>query len=151
MKQALSIILLLLIYSAATAQQQEIIKLDSCNRFAQQGKAAFDDIYVRPQQQAEWNMPKTSMEEFFKKYFKQFVQKNAGGRITISLLINEEGKCCFYQAQPNSNVRPNFSELKALLDQTAWLPAKQEGKPVKSTKVLFVSFKGKEITVTSFD
>jgi hypothetical protein len=143
--------LLLALSVIGKAQQKEIIKLDSCNHFGTKEKAAFDDIYVRVQQPAQWNMPKTSMTEFFQKFFKQYVQKTAGGRITISLLINEEGKCCFYQAQPNSNVRPNFIELKTLLDQTAWLPAMQEGKAVKSTQVLFISFKGKEITVTSLD
>jgi hypothetical protein len=151
MKKFLSIILPFFFCTITYAQQQEIIKLDSCNHFATKEKKAFDDIYVRPQQPAQWNMPKNSMTEFFQKYFKQYVQKTAGGRITISLLINEEGKCCFYQAQPNSNVRPNFNELKALLDQTSWLPAMQEGKAVKFTKVIFVSFKGKEITVTSID
>lgn len=150
MKILLSSLILLASFSAFS-QQQEIIKLDSCNRFATKDKAAFEDIYVRVQQSAQWNMAKTSMTEFFKKYFKQYVQKTAGGRITLSLLINEEGKCCFYQAQPNSNVRPNFNELKALLDQTSWLPATQEGKPVKFTKVLFINFKGKEVSVSSLD
>jgi hypothetical protein len=94
-------------------------------------------------------MPGTSMEEFFKKFFKQYVQKKAGGRITLSLLINEEGKCCFYRAQPNSNVRPDFKELKRLLDQTAWKPAIQDGLPVKSARVIFLEFDGKN-TKTRF-
>ena len=89
------------------------------------------------------------MDDFFNSYFKQYVQKRAGGRITISLLISEDGRCCFYKAQPNSNVRPDFKELKRLLDQTAWAPALLDGKAVKSAKVLFLNFDGKKLSVSS--
>jgi hypothetical protein len=148
---SLIIIFLAFGFNAVAQQQQEIIQLDSCNQFASNGQSAFKDIYVRVQQTAQWNMPGTSMEEFFKKFLRQYVQKKAGGRITLSLLINEEGKCCFYRAQPNSNVRPDFKELKRLLDQTAWKPAIQDGRPVKSARVIFLEFDGKNTKTRLLD
>lgn len=149
MKILLSFILFLSFFVTNAQQQQETILLDSCNQFAQKGKDAFDEMYVRVQQSAQWNNRKTSMDDFFDSFFKQYVQKRAGGRITISLLINEKGKCCFYKAQPNSNVRPDFKELKRLLDQTVWSPATQGGKPVKSAKILFLNFDGKKVSVSA--
>lgn len=149
MKIILSFILLLCATITKAQQQQETIFLDSCNRFAQKGKDAFDEMVVRVQQSAQWNNRKTSMDDFFDTFFKQYVQKRAGGRITISLLISEDGRCCFYKAQPNSNVRPDFKELKRLLDQTTWSPAMQGGKAVKSAKILFLNFDGKKVSVSS--
>ncbi len=149
MKILLSSILLLCVTITKAQQQQETILLDSCNQFAQKGKDAFDEMYVRVQQSAQWNNRKTSMDDFFDTFFKQYVQKRAGGRITLSLLISEDGRCCFYKAQPNSNVRPDFKELKRLLDQTAWTPALQDGKAVKSAKILFLNFDGKNVSVSS--
>jgi hypothetical protein len=148
MKHILSFILFFVSISAIAQQQVEIIQLDSCKQFNTQYPNAFDDMVVRVQQPAQWNNSKTSMNEFFDTFFKQYVQKRAGGRITLSLLINKDGRCCFYRAQPNSNVRPNFSELKRLLDQTTWKPAVQNGNNVKSAKVLFIDFDGKSIKVT---
>lgn len=149
MKILLSFILLLCVTITKAQQQQETILLDSCNQFAQKGKDAFDEMIVRVQQSAQWNNRKTSMDDFFDNFFKQYVQKRAGGRITISLLISEDGRCCFYKAQPNSNVRPDFKELKRLLDQTTWSPAMQGGKAVKSAKILFLNFDGKKVSVSS--
>ncbi len=151
MKILLSSILLFFVIITNAQQQQETIFLDSCNQFAQKGKDGFDEMYVRVQKSAQWNNSKTSMDDFFDNFFQEYVQKRAGGRITISLLINEEGKCCFYKAQPNSNVRPDFKELKRLLDQTAWSAAVQDGKVVKSTKVLFLNFDGKKIDVVDME
>ncbi len=149
MKIILSFILLLCVTITKAQQQQETILLDSCNQFAQKGKDAFDEMIVRLQQSAQWNNRKTSMDDFFDTFFQQYVQKRAGGRITISLLISEDGRCCFYKAQPNSNVRPDFKELKLLLDQTTWTPALQDGKAVKSAKILFLNFDGKKVSVSS--
>jgi len=135
----------------SSAQQVEIIQLDSCKQFGTQYSDAFDDMVVRVEQPAEWNNSKTSMDDFFDTFFKQYVQKRAGGRITLSLLINKDGRCCFYRAQPNSNVRPDFKELKRLLDQTLWKPALQNGQAVKAAKVLFIDFDGKSVKVSSID
>jgi len=135
----------------SSAQQVEIIQLDSCKQFGTQYSDAFDDMVVRVEQPAQWNNSKTSMDDFFDTFFKQYVQKRAGGRITLSLLINKDGRCCFYRAQPNSNVRPDFKELKRLLDQTLWKPALQNGQAVKAAKVLFIDFDGKSVKVSSID
>lgn len=147
MKTLLSCILFFISLSAFSQQQQEIIELDSCHQFNKPGEAAFESVYVRVQQEAKWNNSKTSLQDFFDRYFKKYVQKKAGGRITLSLLITEQGKACLYRAQPNSNVRPDYKELKALLDEYNWLPAIQGGKAVKSTKVLFLYFEGKNVSV----
>lgn len=147
MKIVVSIILLMIGPSAFSQQQQEIIDLDSCHQFNKPGESAFESVYVRVQQEAKWNNSKTSLQNFFDLYFKKYVQKKAGGRITLSLLINEQGKPCLYRVQPNSNVRPDFKELKALLDGSNWLPAIHEGKAVKSTKVLFLYFEGRNVSV----
>lgn len=135
----------------SSAQQVEIIQLDSCKQFGTQYSDAFDDMVVRVEQPAQWNNSKTSMDDFFDTFFKQYVQKRAGGRITLSLLINKDGRCCFYRAQPNSNVRPDFKELKRLLDQTLWKPALQNGQAVKAAKILFIDFDGKSVKVSSID
>jgi hypothetical protein len=150
MKTLLSFILFLFALTSS-AQQIEIIKLDSCRQFAAPGQNVFEEMAVRVSEPAQWNNSKTSMNEFFDTFFKQYVQKRAGGRITLSLLISKEGKCCFYQAQPNSNVRPDFNELKRLLDQTIWTPAKLGNQAVTSARVLFVNFDGKNVKVTSLD
>ena len=144
-----SILLFFSVFSSA--QQVEIIQLDSCKQFGTQYSDAFDDMVVRVEQPAQWNNSKTSMDDFFDTFFKQYVQKRAGGRITLSLLINKDGRCCFYRAQPNSNVRPDFKELKRLLDQTLWKPALQNGQAVKAAKVLFIDFDGKSVKVSSID
>ncbi|MBX9782273.1 MAG: hypothetical protein K2X48_03165 [Chitinophagaceae bacterium] len=151
MKTLLSFILLFFAFSAFAQQQVESIQLDSCNQYAAPGETAFESMAVRVEQSAQWNNSKTSMDDFFDTFFKQYVQKRAGGRITLSLLISKDGKCCFYQAQPNSNVRPDFKELKRLLDQTTWTPATQNGQAVKSAKVLFINFDGKRVSVSSLD
>lgn len=151
MKLILSSILFFLAFTATAQQQVEIIKLDSCKQFSTQYSDAFDDMFVRVEYPAKWNNSKTSMNEFFDTFFKQYVQKRAGGRITLSLLINKDGRCCFYQAQPNSNVRPDFNELKRLLDQSMWKPAVQNGNNVKSAKVLFIDFDGKNVKVTELE
>jgi hypothetical protein len=48
-------------------------------------------------------------------------------------------------------VRPDFKELKRLLDQTLWKPALQNGQAVKAAKVLFIDFDGKSVKVSSID
>jgi hypothetical protein len=151
MKYILSFILFFLSIAASAQQQVEIIQLDSCNQFANPGETAFESMAVRVSQHAQWNNSKTSLDDFFDTFFKQYVQKKAGGRITLSLLISKDGQCCFYRAQPNSNVRPDFNELKRLLDQTKWIPAQQGGQPVLSARVLFINFDGKNVKVTSPD
>ncbi len=150
MKYFLSAILFFLSITSF-AQQVEEIKLDSCKQFGTQYSDAFDDMMVRVDQSAQWNNGKISINDFFENFFKEYVQKRAGGRITLSLLINKDGRCCFYKAQPNSNVRPDFKELKRLLDQTLWHPALQNGQAVKSAKVLFIDFDGKDVKVRSID
>lgn len=151
MKTLLSFILLFFAFSASAQQQVEIIQLDSCKQFGTAYSDAFDDMVVRVEQPAQWNNSKTSLDDFFDTFFKQYVQKRAGGRITLSLLINKDGRCCFYRTQPNSNVRPDFKELKRLLDQTLWKPAMQGGQAVKAAKVLFIDFDGKKVKVTELD
>jgi hypothetical protein len=150
MKTILSTILLICSY-AASAQQVEIIQLDSCRQFNTAHFNAIDEMHVRVEQPAVWNNSKTSMDKFFDTFFKQYVQKTAGGRITLSLLINKDGRCCFYRAQPNSNVRPDYKELKRLLDQTSWKPAMQNGQVVISAKVLFIDFSGKKVKVKELE
>jgi hypothetical protein len=151
MKTVLSFILIFISFTASAQQQVEIIQLDSCHQFANKGETAFESMAVRVSQPAQWNNSKTSMDDFFDTFFKQYVQKRAGGRITLSLLISKDGQCCFYRAQPNSNVRPDFNELKRLLDQTKWTPAQSGGQPVLSAKVLFINFDGKNVKVSSPD
>ncbi len=147
MKTFLSFILLLTSVSLK-AQQQEIFRLDSCQQF---GASPFDDVYIRVQQTAQWKNKKLSLEEHLNKFFKNYVQKKAGGKITISLLINKDGKVCTYEARPNSNVRPNFTELKLWMNQQDWSPAIQNGQPVRSIKILQVNFAGKKISVTELE
>lgn len=151
MKYLLSSILFFFSAAVSAQQQVESIQLDSCKQFSTSYSDAFDEMFIRVEQPAKWNNSKTSMNDFFETFFKPYLQKRAGGRITISLLINKEGRCCFYKAQPNSNVRPDFNELKRLLDQTTWLPALQNSQPVKSAKVLFLDFEGKNVKVSAID
>lgn len=148
MKTFLSFILLLACVTAKAQQQKEIFRLDSCKEF---GANPFDDVYIRVQQTAQWKNKKVSLEGHLEKFFKDYVQKKAGGKITISLLINKEGKVCTYEARPNSNVRPNFNELKLWMNQQDWSPAMQNGQPVLSIKILQVNFEGKKITVTELE
>lgn len=147
MKSILPFILLLSCLHT-NAQQQEIIRLDSCTQF---GTTAFDDVYIRVQQTAQWNNKKTSLDDYLGQFFKEYVQKKAGGKITLSLLINADGKACLYEARPNSNVRPDFSALKTWMSRNSWNPALQNGLPVKSIKILQVSFDGKKTTVTELE
>ena len=147
MKTFLSFILLLSTYAAAAQQQQEIIRLDSCLQF---GAQPFDDLYIRVQQTAQWKS-KPSLESHIETFFKNYVQKKAGGKITISILINSDGKPCTYEVRPNSNVRPNFAQLKAWMDQYDWTPALQNNQPVRSVKILQISFEGKKISVTELE
>lgn len=148
MKTFLSFILLLASVSLKAQQQQEIFRLDSCLQF---GTNLFDDVYIRVQQTAQWKNKKLSLEEHLEKFFKDYVQKKAGGKITISLLINSDGKVCTYEARPNSNVRPNFTDLKVWMNQQDWSPAIQNGQPVRSIKILQVNFEGKKISVTELE
>src|SRR5690349_10608677 len=109
MKTCLSFILFLVAFATNAQQQQEIYKLDSCLQF---GANPFDDIYVRVQQTAKWKSKKPGLESHIEKFFDQYTQKKAGGKITISILIDKTGKPCTYEARPNSNVRPDFQLLK---------------------------------------
>ncbi len=140
----------LLLPVLALCQQQEEIQLDSCVRFNENNIPVFSDVHIRVSQPARW-ASKMGMEDFFKTYFSKYLQKKAGGKITLSLLITKRGEVCFYKAQPNSNVRPDYKELKALLDQTKWQPALQGGEPVTSLKVLFLQFDGKQVSVTELE
>ncbi len=147
MKAILSFILLITCFNSK-AQQQEIIRLDSCKQF---GSNPFDDVYIRVQQTAQWNNKKTSLDDHLDHFFKEYVQKRAGGKITLSLLINKDGKACLYEARPNSNVRPDFHALKSWMSQGNWSPAIQNGQPVISVKILQVGFDGKKINVTELE
>lgn len=131
-------------------QQEEMIQLDSCAQYNNGTQSVFSDVHVRVSQPARWNN-KMNIDDFFQTYFSKYVQKKAGGKITLSLLITQKGQACFYKAQPNSNVRPDYKELKALLDQTRWFPAQQGSEPVTSLKVLFIHFEGKKVTVTELE
>lgn len=146
MKTVFSIILLFICYTS-NAQQQEIIRLDSCLQF---GEKPFDDLYIRVQQTAQWKS-KPSLESHIEAFFKSYVQKKAGGKITISILVNNDGKPCTYEARPNSNVRPDFAQLKAWMDRYDWTPARQNDQPVRSVKILQISFEGKKISVTELE
>ncbi len=148
MKTFFSFILLLASVSLKAQQQQEIYRFDSCNQF---GANSFDDVHIRVQQTAQWKNKKVSLNEHLSKFFKNYVQKKAGGKITISLLINADGKVCTYEARPNSNVRPNFTDLKVCMNQQDWNPAMQNGQPVRSVKILQVNFEGKKISVTELE
>jgi hypothetical protein len=147
MKTIFSLILLFISYTA-TSQQQEIIRLDSCLQF---GANPFDDLYIRVQQHAQWKSKKPSLASHIEAFFDAYVQKKAGGKITLSILVNKDGKPCTYEARPNSNVRPNYSQLKAWMDQYEWVPAMQGGEPVRSVKILQISFEGKKLTVTELE
>ncbi len=147
MKAILSFILLIVCFNSK-AQQQEIIRLDSCKQF---GSNPFDDVYIRVQQTAQWNNKKTSLDDHLDHFFKEYVQKRAGGKITLSLLINKDGKACLYEARPNSNVRPDFNALQSWMSQGNWSPAIQNGQPVISVKILQVGFDGKKINVTELE
>ncbi|MEJ8844147.1 hypothetical protein WG954_17270 [Lacibacter sp. H375] len=148
MKTYLSFILFFVAFSANAQQQQEVYKLDSCLQF---GTNPFDDIYVRVQQTAKWKAKKPSLESHIEKFFEQYTQKKAGGKITISILIDKTGKPCTYEARPNSNVRPDFQQLKAWMNQYDWEPAIQNGQPVRSIKILQVNFEGKKVSVAELD
>ncbi len=148
MKSLLSFILVFIVLQAAGQQQQEVYKLDSCVQF---GANAFDDVYVRVQQPAKWKTKKPGLESHIEKFFDEYTQKRAGGKITISLLINSDGKPCTYEVRPNSNVRPDMAKLKAWMDMYEWQPALNNGQPVRSFKILQVSFEGKKITITELD
>jgi len=148
MKAIISSILLLTCFSLKAQQQQEIIRLDSCKQF---GSNPFDDVYIRVQQTAQWKNKKTSLDDHLDHFFKDYVQKRAGGKITLSLLINTDGKACLYEARPNSNVRPDFNALKTWMNQFDWNPALQGGQPVRSIKILQVSFDGKRISVSELE
>ncbi|HMP87864.1 MAG TPA: hypothetical protein PKE63_11335, partial [Lacibacter sp.] len=88
---------------------------------------------------------------FFDQFFSTYTQKKAGGRIPLSLLVDTQGQACLYRVQPNSNVRPDYRELKRLLDATSWQPALLNGQPVKSTKVLYILFDGKRVNVQELE
>ncbi len=148
MKSLLSFILLFSVLSAEAQQQQEVYKLDSCLQF---GTNPFEEVYVRVQQPAKWKTKKPSLESHIEKFFDEYTQKRAGGKITISLLVNSDGKPCTYEVRPNSNVRPDMAKLKAWIDQYDWQPAINNGQPVRSFKILQVSFEGKKITITELD
>ncbi len=147
MKAILTFILLFTCFHSK-AQQQEIIRLDSCRQF---GNNPFDEVYIRVQQQAKWNNNKNSLDDHIDHFFKEYVQKSAGGKITLSLLVNKDGAACLYEVRPNSNVRPDFSALKTWMSQYNWSPALQNGQPVISVKILQVSFNGKKISVIELD
>ncbi|RXK61526.1 hypothetical protein ESA94_00455 [Lacibacter luteus] len=148
MKIYLSFILLFVGLSVTAQQQQEVYKLDSCVQF---GANPFDDVVVRVQQTAKWKTKKPSLESHLEKFFDDYTQKRAGGKITISLLVNSDGKPCTYEVRPNSNVRPDMAKLKAWMDMYEWEPAINNGKPVRSFKTLQISFEGKKITITELD
>lgn len=148
MKAIISFILLLTTLGIKAQQQQEIIRLDSCKQF---GTNPFEDVYIRVQQTAQWNNKKTSLDDHLDHFFKEYVQKRAGGKITLSLLINTDGTACLYEARPNSNVRPDFTALKTWMSQGNWSPALQNGQPVRSVKILQVRFDGKKISVTELE
>jgi hypothetical protein len=103
------------------------------------------------QQTAQWKNKKTSLDNHLDQFFKKYVQKRAGGKITLSLLIHTDGRACMYEARPNSNVRPNFNDLKVWMNQYAWNPALQNGQPVRSIKILQVNFTGKKINVIELE
>jgi hypothetical protein len=149
MKILISSILLLFSSLFTNAQQQqEVIRLDSCKQF---GTTPFEEVYVRVQQTATWKNKKINLDDHLDHFFKDYVQKRAGGKITLSLLINKEGKVCTYEARPNTNVRPNFNDLKLWMNQNDWNPALQNGQPVTSIKILQISFNGKKINVTELE
>ncbi len=148
MKILISILFLFSGFITNAQQQQEIIRLDSCKQF---GATPFEDVYVRVQQSATWGNKKTSLDDYVDQFFKEYVQKRAGGKITLSLLINKEGKVCTYEARPNTNVRPNFNDLKVWMNQNNWNPALQNGQPVTSIKILQINFDGKKINVTELE
>ena len=148
MKTLLSFILLFTCFSTKAQQQQEIFRLDSCKQF---GANPFKDVYIRVQQTAQWKNKKVSLDDHLDHFFKEYVQKRAGGKITLSLLINTDGKVCLYEARPNSNVRPNFSDLKVWMNQHDWSPAMQNGQPVRSIKILQVNFDGKKVSVAELE
>lgn len=148
MKNLFILLFLFVAVQSKAQQQQEVYHLDSCKQF---GKNAFDDVYIRVQQVAHWKNSKTSLDDHIDKFFKQYVQKTAGGKITISILINKEGKPCMYEARPNSNVRPDFQALKAWMEQFDWEPALQNGEPVMTIKILQISFSGRKVSVTELE
>ena len=148
MKTCLSFILFFMAITATAQQQQEVYKLNSCLQF---GANPFDDVYVRVQQTAKWKSKKPSLESHIEKFFDQYTQKKAGGKITISLLIDKDGKVCMYEARPNSNVRPDYNQLKAWMERYPWDPAIQNGQPVRSIKILQVGFEGKKVSVVELD
>lgn len=148
MKTYLSFILLFSVFTAAAQQQQEVYKLDSCVQF---GSNPLDDVHMRVQQSAKWKSKKPSLEAHIEKFFEQYTQKKAGGKITLSILIEKDGRPCTYEVRPNSNVRPDFAQLKAWMDQYSWEPAIQGGQPVRTIKILQINFEGKKIAVVELD
>ena len=106
---------------------------------------------VRVQQPAEFEGGNERLTAFFARFFKAYLQKAAGGKIRLSLLIDTVGRCCLYRVDPNTNVHPSYQELKRQLEQTRWLPARQQAGPVTAAKLLMVEFHGKKLTVTALD
>lgn len=148
MKTCLSLILFFVALTATSQQQQEVYKLDSCLQF---GANPFDQAFVRVEQPAKWKNKKPGLESHIEKFFEEYTQKKAGGKITISLLIDKDGRACTYEVRPNSNVRPDFTHLKVWMDQYPWQPAVQNGHSVRSIKILQVNFEGKKVSVVELD
>lgn len=135
----------MLLATTALGQQQEV-RFDSCTKLGAPVAVLMEDVIMRPQIAARWNAPQ-SADETFRKWLQPYLQKSAGGQITLSLLVAADGHCCLYRIQPNSNVRPDYYLLKKQVEEIRWVPAYQNNAPVVSTKVLQLSFSGKNLRV----
>lgn len=68
------------------------------------------------------------------------LQSSLEGKIFLSLIIEKDGKIT--QSEVIRGLLPNLDRavLKALSSSPDWLPAKENGKPVKSRKILMIQF-----------
>lgn len=138
--------ILALLLEPVSVQSQNDIRFDSCAGFSASVPELMENAIIRTQIPARWNASQ-SINQVFDGWLRPYIQKSAGGQINLSLLIFPDGSCCLYRIQPNSNVRPNFLQLRKQVAQLQWLPAYQNNTPVLTTKVLQLVFSGKTLRV----
>jgi hypothetical protein len=141
----------LLLSDKIKAQQQEYLLLDSCFIYAKANEQIAGQMVLRAQRTATWKQTDISIERFFEQFFKPYLQKNAGGNLKLSLLIDPNGHCCFFKVVPNSNVRPDYTSLKQQLDRSIWNPASYQESEIHMVKTLQIRFEGKKIHVSELD
>lgn len=114
------------------------------NATAQNKKAANDKVYEKVDVMPEFPGGERAMMEFVAKnvqYPKEAIEKEIAGRVLVSFIVEKDGSINEVKVMKGIGGGCNEEAVRVISAMPKWKPGKQEGKPVRVSYMMPITFK----------